>query len=116
MMQVLNSVENWRTQHYHRMANLADELTIPSTGFNGRTVYNGQDMRAILMAFAPSLRLSEQSTPNPVHFHIFEGEVEVMVGQDILQLEAGHWVDVPSQHSHSIYVKRPCKLLMLLQK
>ena len=115
-MQVRNKIDSWTNQHYHNMANLAQELTIPNTGFNGRTVYNGQDMRAILMAFAPSLRLSEQSTPNPVHFHIFEGEVEVMVGQDILQLEAGHWVDVPSKHSHSIYVKSPSKLLMLLPK
>ena len=116
MIQRTKTVNGWRTQHYHKVANLAKELTIPTTGFLGRTVYNDKSMRVVLLAFAPLQRLSEQLTSTPVHFHVFEGEVEVVVGKRTIHMGAGHWVNVPSRHEHSIYVKRPSKLLMLLAK
>ncbi|MGB0386931.1 MAG: cupin domain-containing protein [Ardenticatenaceae bacterium] len=116
MLQTASIINNWRTKNNQSVANLAAQLSVPNTGFRGRTVYNDTSMRAVLLAFAPLQRLSDPSTSTPVYLHVLEGEVEVTVGKRKVQAEAGHWVDVPPRHEHSIYVKSPSKLLMLLEK
>lgn len=102
---------------YTFLANLSDLLPeIPADSIISRAIYTDDRLRAVLFGFAAGQELSEHTASQPAILHILQGEVDLTLGDDSVQAQAGAWVHMPAQLPHSIMAKTPATMLLLLIK
>lgn len=89
---------------------------IPADSIISRTVYNDEQLKAILFGFAPGQELSEHTASMPAILHILDGEVSLTLGETVHEAKAGSWVHMPPHLAHSIVAKTQVVMLLLLLK
>ncbi|MBN1562853.1 MAG: cupin domain-containing protein [Anaerolineae bacterium] len=100
---------------YEFIANLTDAIPeIPADSIISRTLYAGDDMKAVLFAFAAGQELSEHTASMPATLIFMQGEADLMLGDEAQSAQAGTWVHMPPNLSHSIKAKTPVIMLLLL--
>jgi quercetin dioxygenase-like cupin family protein len=93
-----------------------DEQDIPADGILSRTIYNDDQLKAVVFAFAPGQELSEHTASTPAVIHIVKGEALLTLGDDTIEARAGTWVHMPAQLPHSLQASTPMVMLLLLLK
>jgi quercetin dioxygenase-like cupin family protein len=88
--------------------------SIPDDSIVSRTVYRGDDLKAIVFAFAPGQELSEHTASVPAIIQILEGECLLTLGSDQYTVKAGAWARMPANLPHSIVAQTPVKMLLLM--
>lgn len=97
-------------------ADLVAEVEPPSDGTLSRTIYQDDQLKAVLFGFAAGQELSEHTASMPAIMHFLRGEANVSLGPDTHQANAGTWIHMPAQLPHSIHAKTPTVMLLLLLK
>ena len=100
---------------YTVVPNLAAQ-EIPSNGILSRTLYNDERVKAVLFAFDTGQELSEHTASMPAILHIVKGNARLTLGSDSIEADAGTWVHMPAQLSHSVQARTPVIMLLLLLK
>ena len=91
------------------------EITIDT--IVSRTIFNDDQMKAVLFGFAAGQELSEHTASMPAVIHILTGAARLTLGGDIVEeANAGAWVRLPANLPHSVFAKTPVVLLLLLLK
>ena len=106
------------TVNYTYIANLSELVTddIPADSILSRTFYSDDQLKVILFGFAAGQELSEHTASQPAILHFLAGEADLKLGDDAMQAQAGTWVHMPAQLSHSIVAKTQVTMLLLLTK
>ncbi len=100
---------------YEFVANLTDSIPeIPADSIVSRTFYAGEDMKAVLFGFAAGQELSEHTASMPATLIFMQGEADLTLGGEPQSAQAGTWVHMPPNLSHSIKAKTPVIMLLLL--
>lgn len=101
--------------NYTMIPNLADQ-EIPTDGILSRTVYNDEQVKAVVFAFGAGQELSEHTASMPAIIQILQGTAHLTLGTDAIEARAGTWVHMPAQLPHTLQARTPVIMLLLLIK
>ncbi len=105
------------SERYAFIADLCEELgEIPKDGILSRTIYSDNHVKAVLFGFDQGQELSEHTASSPAVIHIIEGEAEVTLGKDTLEIRNGSWIHMDPKLPHSILAKTTLVMLLLIFK
>src|SRR5437773_10190454 len=101
---------------YTVFLDLVNEVQPPDKGILSRTLYNDDQLKAVLFGFAQGEELSEHTASMPAILHFLQGEATVTLGDDGHEAKPGTWVHMPTGLRHRIQAKTPVVMLLLLLK
>ncbi len=96
--------------------NLAQEAAPPTDGILSRTIYQDENVKAVVFGFGPGQELSEHTASKPAMLYFVQGEAMVGLGDVKHDAAAGAWVHMPAGLRHSIRAKTPLVMLLVLLK
>jgi quercetin dioxygenase-like cupin family protein len=79
-----------------------------------RTIYSDDQIKVVLFGFAVGQELSEHTASMPALLYFVSGEAGLSLGEDQMTAEAGSWVRMPANLSHSIHAKTQTTMLLIL--
>ena len=99
---------------YTHILNLAKEAEPPADGILSRTIYQDDQVKAVVFGFGSGQELSEHTAAKPAMLYFVKGEATVGLGNDAQEAQAGTWVHMPAGLKHSIKAKTPLVMLLVL--
>ena len=101
---------------YTHILDLAKEAEPPADGILSKTIYQDDQIRAVVFGFGQGQELSEHTAAKPAMLFFVKGEAAVGLGDDVQQAQEGTWVHMPAGLKHSIKAKTPVVMLLVLLK
>ena len=101
---------------YSFLENLQTTLSIPKDGTLSRTVYQDEQVKAVLFGFDAGQELSEHTASMPAIIQIISGQASITLGSEKLEVDAGAWIHMDAKLSHAICAKTPLVMLLLMLK
>jgi quercetin dioxygenase-like cupin family protein len=95
--------------------NLETELEIPKHGTLSRTIYQDEQIKAVLFALDAGLELSEHTASVQAIVQIIKGQASITLGNETLELQAGAWIHMEANLTHAIRATSPVMLLLMLK-
>jgi quercetin dioxygenase-like cupin family protein len=102
--------------NYTHIIDLAKEVEPPDDGILTRTLFNDDDVKAVLFGFGQGQELSEHTASMPAILHFIQGEATLTLGDETVETQPGTWVHMPANLQHSVQTKTPVVMLLLLLK
>ncbi len=101
---------------YTFFTNLLTEIPeIPQNTIISRTLLKQGGLKTILFAFDTGQELSEHTSSQTAQLYFLKGEATVSLGNDVHQVKAHSWVQMPPHLPHSIVAKTPLIMLLIMQ-
>lgn len=94
----------------------ADLPQPPPDSIISQTLFDNDELKAVLFAFAPGQELSEHTASMPAVLHLITGEAQFTLGPDHFTASPGAWAHMPANLPHSIVANTQVTLLLLLLK
>lgn len=91
-----------------------EQISIPDDSTISRTIYQDDQIKAVLFGFAAGQELSEHTAATPAIMHFVQGEARVTPGQEVVEAKPGTWVHMPAHLPHSMQAHTPVIMLLLL--
>jgi quercetin dioxygenase-like cupin family protein len=101
---------------YTHITNLAKEVEPPEDGILTRTLFNDDNVKAVIFGFGQREELSEHTASMPAILHFLQGEATLTLGDDTIEAQPGTWVHMPANLKHSVKTTTPVVMLLLLIK
>jgi quercetin dioxygenase-like cupin family protein len=101
---------------YTHILDLAKEAEPPADGILSRTIYQDDQVKAVVFGFGQGQELSEHSAAKPAMLYFVKGEATVGLGDDVQKAQAGTWIHMPAGLKHSIKANTPVVMLLVLLK
>ena len=101
---------------YIHIVDLAEEAEPPEDGILSRTLYNDEQVKAVIFGFGKGQELSEHTASTPAILHFIRGEAKLTIGDDEMVARAGAWVHMAPDSKHSIQATTPVVMLLMLMK
>lgn len=89
---------------------------IPADSIISRTIFQDDQLKAVLFGFAQGQELSEHTASQPAAILFLSGEAELALGKEIKEAVAGTFVHLNAGLPHSIHARTPVVMLLLLLK
>ena len=99
---------------YTHILDLAKEAELPADGILSRTIYQDEQLNAVVFGFGQGQELSEHTAAKPAMLCFFKGEATLGLGDDVQQAQRGTWVHMPAGLKHSIKATTPVVMLLVL--
>lgn len=96
--------------------NLATALEIPKDGTLSRTVFQDEQIKAVLFGFDAGQELSEHTASLPAIIQIISGQASLTLGSETLEVQAGAWVHMEAKLPHAIRATSPLVMLLVMLK
>lgn len=77
-------------QRYTHIVDLAKEVEPPDDGIFTRTLFNDDDVKAVIFGFGQAEELSEHTASMPAILHFIQGEATLTLGEDTIEARRGH--------------------------
>lgn len=91
-----------------------EQISIPDDSIISRTIYQDDQIKAVLFGFAAGQELSEHTAATPAIMHFVQGEARMTLGQEVVEAKPGTWVHMPARLPHSLQAHTPVIMLLLL--
>ena len=104
------------TTTYTHILNLVKEAEPPRDGILSRTVFQDDQLKAVLFGFGQGQELSEHTAAKSAMLFFVKGDATVGLGSDVHDAQPGTWVHMPANLKHSIKAKTPVVMLLVLIK
>jgi len=101
---------------YTHFVDLAKEVEPPDDGILTRTLFNDENVKAVIFGFGQGQELSEHTASMPAILHFIKGEATLSLGDDTVEAQPGTWVHMPADLKHSVETATPVVMLLLLLK
>ena len=101
---------------YTHILDLVKEAEPPADGILSKTIYQDNQIKAVVFGFSQGQELSEHTAAKPAILFFVKGEATVGLGDDVQEAQAGTWVHMSAGLKHSIKAKTPMVMLLLLLK
>jgi len=102
--------------NYTHFLDLAKEAEPPADGILSRTIYQDDQIKAVVFGFGQGQELSEHTASKPAMLFFVKGEATVGLGDNTKEAGAGTFVHMPHGLKHSIKAKTPVVMLLVLLK
>ena len=107
--------ESMNTAYTH-ILDLVKEAEPPLDGILSRTIFQDDQVKAVVFGFGQGQELSEHTAAKPAMLYFVTGEATVGLGDDTKEAQAGTWVHMPAGLRHSIKARTPVVMLLMLMK
>ena len=104
------------SQSYTHITDLAKEVQPPDDGILTRTLFNDDNLKAVIFGFGQEEELSEHTASMPAILHFLQGEATLTLGDDSVEARPGTWIHMEPNLKHSVRTKTPVVMLLLLLK
>ena len=104
------------SHNYTHIIDLAKEVEPPKDGILTRTLFNDDDIKAVLFGFGKGQELSGHTAAMPAILHFIQGEATLTLGEETVEAQPGTWIHMPANLQHSVHAKTPVVMLLLLLK
>ena len=104
------------SQSFTRITDLAKEVEPPDDGILTRTLYNDDNVKAVIFGFGQGEELSEHTASMPAILHFIQGEAMLTLGNETVEAQPGTWIHMAANVSHSVKANTPVIMLLLLLK
>ena len=104
------------TNIYTHILDLVKEAEPPADGILSRTIFQDDQVKAVVFGFGQGQELSEHTAAKPAMLYFVTGEATVGLGDDTKEAQAGTWVHMPAGLKHSIKARTPVVMLLMLMK
>ena len=104
------------SQSYTHITDLAKEVDPPDDGILTRTLFNDDNVKAVIFGFGQGEELSEHTASMPAILHFIRGEATLTLGDDTMEAQPGTWIHMQPNLKHSVKTKTPMVMLLLLLK
>ena len=101
------------SNNYTHITNLAKEVEPPEDGILTRTLFNDDNVKAVIFGFGQGEELSEHTASMPAILH---GEATLTLGDDSVEAQPGTWIHMEPNLKHSVKTKTQVVMLLLLLK
>ena len=101
---------------YTDILDLAREAEPPADGILSRTIFQDDQVKAVIFGFGQGQELSEHTAAKPAMLFFVKGEATVGLGDEAQEAQVGTWVHMPANLKHSIMAKTPVVMLLVLLK
>ena len=101
---------------YTHIIDLAKEVEPPTDGILTRTVFNDDQVKAVLFGFGAGQELSEHTSAMPAIIHFLKGKAILTLGADSVEAQEGTWIHMPPNLKHSVRTESPAIMLLMLLK
>jgi len=88
--------------------------TAPTDSIVSRSVFDSDDVKVTLFAFAQGQELTEHTASRPAILHVLQGEASLALGGKTSRAQPGTWAYMPAHLPHSVRAETPLLLLLLL--
>lgn len=102
--------------NYTHILDLAQAAEPPADGILSRTLFQDEQVKAVVFGFGQGQELSEHTAAKPAMLFFVKGEASLGLGEDVQPAQAGTWVHMPASLKHSIRARTPVVMLLLLLK
>ena len=103
-------------ENYTFCADLEAEAQIPENGILSRTLHNDDYLKVVIFGFAPGQELSAHTAPMAATLYIVRGEAQLTLGEDVREVKAGCFVQMPPKLQHGILARTPVVMLLEMHK
>ena len=76
-------------QSYTHILDLAKEVEPPEDGILTRTLFNDDDVKAVIFGFGQGEELSEHTASMPAILHFIQGEANLTLGGETVEAQPG---------------------------
>ncbi len=104
------------TNHYTHILDLAKEVEPPKDGILTRTLFNEDDVKAVIFGFGQGEELSEHTASMPAILHFLQGEATLTLGEHAVEAQPGTWIHMPADLKHCVRANTSVIMLLLLLK
>jgi quercetin dioxygenase-like cupin family protein len=104
------------SQAFTRITDLANEVEPPDDGILTRTLYNDDNVKAVIFGFGQGEELSEHTASTPAILQFIQGEAILTLGNETVEAQPGTWIHMAPNLKHSVQTKTPVIMLLLLLK
>jgi quercetin dioxygenase-like cupin family protein len=104
------------SENYTHIIDLAKEVEPPADGILTRTLFNNDDVKAVIFGFGQGEESSKHNAPIPAILHFLQGEASLTLGNDTVEAQPGTLIHMPPELKHSVKTKTPVIMLLLLVK
>jgi len=104
------------SQSFTHIVDLAKEVEPPEDGILTRTLFNDDDVKAVIFGFGQGEELSEHTASMPAILHFISGEATLTLGDETVEAKPGTWIHMAPNLKHSVKTKTPVVMLLLLLK
>ena len=104
------------SQGFTHTVDLAKEVEPPEDGILTRTLFNDDDVKAVIFGFGQAEELSEHTASMPAVLHFIKGEASLTLGDETVEAQPGTWIHMAPNLKHSVKTKTPVIMLLLLLK
>ena len=101
---------------YTHILDLAKEAEPPANGILSRTIYQDDQVKAVVFGFGQGQELSEHTASKPALLFFVKGEALVGLGDDVKDAGPGAFIHMSAGLKHSIRAKTPVVMLLVLLK
>ena len=101
---------------YTHIVDLASEVEPPNDGILTRTLFNGDDVKAVIFGFGEGEELSEHTASMPAILHFISGEAALTPGDETVEAQPGSWIHITANLKHGVFTRTPVVMLLLLLK
>jgi quercetin dioxygenase-like cupin family protein len=102
--------------NYTFLANLQQEFALPEKGILSQVLHKDDHVNVTLFGFSAGQELSAHSAPTPAILYFLEGEAEIQLGEDKVNVQAGSFVYMPPMLPHGISAKTPLRMMLVQMK
>ena len=104
------------SDQFTQFVDVAKEVEPPEDGILTRTLFNDDDLKAVIFGFGGGEELSEHTASMPAILHFLQGEAQLTLGDAAAAAQQGTWIHMPANLQHSIRATTPVVMLLLLLK
>lgn len=95
------------------ISDLTQTIAIPEKGILSMVLCKDEHVNVTLFAFARGEELTAHSAPTPAILYFLEGEADVQLGSQTVQVQKGSFVYMPPMLAHGITTKAATKMLLV---
>ena len=104
------------SENYTHITNLAKEVELSEDGILTRTLFNDDNVKAVIFGFGQGEELSEHTASMPAILHFISGEATLTLGDETVEAQPGTWIHMEPNLKHSVKTETPVVMLLLLLK
>ena len=101
---------------HHHILDLAKEAEPPVDGILSKTIFQDEQIKAVVFGFGQGQELSQHTAAKPAMLFFVKGEATIGLGDDVQDAQPGTWVHFPANLKHSIKARTPLVMLLVLLK
>jgi quercetin dioxygenase-like cupin family protein len=104
------------SSNYTHIVDLAKEVEPPDDGILTRTLFNDDDVKAVIFGFGQGEELSEHTASMSAILHFIQGDATLTLGDDKVEAQPGTWIHMAPELKHSVQAKNRVVMLLLILK